>query len=166
MISPHPASTLELPAALLHVWPRSSDTAWEGPIARLAGALGPDAGVYRLRPGLLAVVPIAGEPAILDTAVSYGRLLAAEAEEHLTGAAAGASLLVAPGTVTLLAGGAAELLPDPLLDDLAAQPAALAAEPGPPHRPGGGGPRTAARAARRRHLHRPVGTLRAAFRGR
>lgn len=122
-----PASTpwtLELPAALLYIWPRAGAAAWDGPIARLCTALGPAAGVHRLGPGLLAVVPIGGDPGVLDTALSYGRLLAAEAADRLSGGAAEAGLLVAPGAVTV-AGGEAELVADPFLDDLAQRPPEL-----------------------------------------
>jgi tetratricopeptide (TPR) repeat protein len=115
-----PADTpwsLALPAALLHVWPRAKGAGWEGLVERLCAVLGPGSGVFRVRPGLVAVVPIAGDPGVHDTAVSYARLLAAEAEESLPGAAASAGLLVTPGTVAL-GEGAAEPLPDPLFDDL------------------------------------------------
>jgi hypothetical protein len=114
--------TLELPAALLHLWPRGRSAAWEQPIDRLCAALGAGSGVYRLRPGLLAVVPVAGDPAIVDTAVSYGRLLRAEAAER----GGEGALLVTPGAVTIRRGGA-ELVADPLLHDLEAEPPALVA---------------------------------------
>jgi hypothetical protein len=119
---------LELPAALLHVRPRTDRGPWEELVDRLVATVGPGSGLYRPRRGLLAVVPIAGDPAAFDTAASWARALAGEAAERQGGRAAEASLLIAPGTVRLAAG-AAEPLADPLLDDLEARPAEL-----PPNR--------------------------------
>lgn len=107
--------TRELPAALLHIWPRGKGAGWNELIARLCTTLGSDAGVFAPRPGLIAVVPIAGDPAVLDTALSYGRLLVAEAEERLTGIGAQAVLLVAPGKVTIR-----DAIAEPIVDSLLA----------------------------------------------
>lgn len=116
--------TLELPAALLHVWPRGDREGWQRRIGRLCDALGPGSGVYRLDTGLLAVVPVPGDPAVLDTAASYGRLLAAGARRPLSGGAGDAGLLVTPGVVRV-AGDGAEAVPGPLLEDLERKPATL-----------------------------------------
>jgi tetratricopeptide (TPR) repeat protein len=113
--------TLELPAALLHVWPRTrSGGAWDEVQDRLLAALGPCAGVFRLQPGLLAVVPVAGDPAVVDTAASYAHLFAAETADR---AASEAGLLVTPGRVVV--DGTAALAADPLVDDLRRRPPAL-----------------------------------------
>ncbi len=118
------AWTLDLPAGLLHVWPRGEAAEWEERLGALVQAVGAEGGVHRLDAHRLAVVPVAGDPAVLDAAASYGRLLAAAAQRPLAGGSAGAALLVTPGRVRLSAAGV-HALHDPLLADLAARPPKL-----------------------------------------
>lgn len=119
--------TLDLPAGLLHAWPGEAGGEWEARVERLVAAPGDAAGVVALSPGLLAVVPVGGDPAVLDAAVSYGRLLV----RGPTGAEPiDARLLVSPGRARVAAAGT-ETLHDPLLADLQQKPPQL--DPGEVH---------------------------------
>ncbi|MEM7048429.1 MAG: tetratricopeptide repeat protein [Acidobacteriota bacterium] len=113
-----------LPAGLLHLWPQSEPEVWAALVDHLTASLGPDSGVYAVRDGLIAVVPTAGDPAVLDTATSYARFLAAAARRPKSGGGAEATMLVTPGTVRV-GSDRITVVADRLFEDLISQPPQL-----------------------------------------
>ncbi len=108
---------LEAQGALLRLGAR--DDGWR----REAGAdIDPGVG-WAVRPGLFAFAPASGDPAVIETALTFARRLVHDAPPS-----AGACALVLPGTVRLDGEGSIESADLSLLPDLDAQPPEL--EPG------------------------------------
>ncbi|MEM7481725.1 MAG: tetratricopeptide repeat protein [Acidobacteriota bacterium] len=110
-----------MPAGLLHIWPRSEPALWHALTEHLAESVGPDAGVHPVHRGLLAVLPTGNDPAVLDTAVSYGRFLLAAARRPRSGGGAEAAMLASPGQVRLQRG-RLTIEPDHLFENLVSSP--------------------------------------------
>ena len=110
----------QLPAAALRLWGNGDDD--DDARGRLEARVGSERGVRVIGPGIFVVLPLAGDPAVFDTALRLGH------QAHRQSSALRA--LVHPIRVRF-ANGTWEPLPDPLSADLDAGPPEL--EPGSVH---------------------------------
>jgi tetratricopeptide (TPR) repeat protein len=114
---------LRLPAVLLQLWadPRAASYA-----ESIAAALPELPGVHLLRPHLLAVAPVAGDPGEVETAVLLGERLIREYRRHLPARrveepGTGLGVLALPGWLRPTERGAL-LEPEPLVEELGRRP--------------------------------------------
>ena len=116
-----------MPAVLVHAW---SDPAVEVCPAETAAALLALPGVVRLGPGRFAIVPVADDPGEMETAVRCGeKLLAARDGDRRAVLLLPVQVRLGPlgpqSTGSAGSPGSAELVSEPLLDDLEQQVPAL-----------------------------------------
>jgi tetratricopeptide (TPR) repeat protein len=107
----NPRSTLRLPSAVLRVWRVGPDGEEVDSPALVSHFLLRQEGVFELSPKLFTIVPRPGDDPVFDAALTSSQVLLREAETE------DMRILAFPGVVTV-DGSTAELLPNPLVEDL------------------------------------------------